>query len=182
MDSLEVCDIPVNDLRYDDKHARKHNARNLATIKESLIRYGQRKPIVALLDGMVVAGNGTLEVAKSLGWTHISVAYCPADWSLEQARAYALADNRTAELAEWDTGILAGVMDILGEFDIDMELLGFDDTELCDLLGDEKKEIIEDEVPPDESTSKITVICPNCMNSISFDRADLAQAKNWSIE
>jgi len=48
---------------------------------------------------VVIAGNGTLAAAQSLGWTEVEVTRVPSDWSPEQARAYALADNRTALIA-----------------------------------------------------------------------------------
>jgi hypothetical protein len=47
-----------------------------------------------------VAGNGTFAAAKRLGWTDIQVVRVPADWTADQIKAFALADNRTAELAK----------------------------------------------------------------------------------
>jgi hypothetical protein len=90
----------------DPENARKHSKRNIEAIAGSLATFGQRRPLV-VWDGIVIAGNGTLEAAKSIGWTQIEVTRVPADWTHEQARAYALADNRTSELADWDHEILA---------------------------------------------------------------------------
>jgi hypothetical protein len=53
-------------------------------------------------DNIVLAGNGTLEAAKRLGWDKVTITRTPADWSYEQCRAFALADNRSAELAVWE--------------------------------------------------------------------------------
>jgi ParB-like chromosome segregation protein Spo0J len=85
----------------DPSNARKHGGPNLAAIQGSLAVYGQRKPIVAnRRTKAVIAGNGTLEAARALGWTHIAVVFTDDD--PVTAAGFAIADNRTAELAEWD--------------------------------------------------------------------------------
>ena len=93
--------VPVADLHLDPANARRHGDRNVEAIAASLSRWGQRAPLVVQRDGMVVrAGNGRLEAAKRLGWTH--VAALVVDEGSVEATAFAIADNRTAELAEWD--------------------------------------------------------------------------------
>jgi hypothetical protein len=102
----DIETVPIASLTMDPENARKHSRRNLEAIAGSLSTFGQRRPLV-VWDGIVIAGNGTLEAAQSLGWEKIGITRVPADWTHEQARAYALADNRTAELADWDHEILA---------------------------------------------------------------------------
>ena len=144
--------ISITDLSLDPKNARKHSARNLEAIAASLEKFGQRKPIV-VHRGVVLAGNGTLEAAKSLGWTEIEVAEVPEDWDNDTAKAYALADNRTAELAEWDEGELAKQLLELVDADWDIKELGFEVPALSDIDGDKD----EDEVPepPVEPKTKL---------------------------
>ena len=144
--------ISITDLSLDPKNARKHSARNLEAIAASLEKFGQRKPIV-VHRGVVLAGNGTLEAAKSLGWTEIDVAEVPDDWDNDTAKAYALADNRTAELAEWDESELAKQLLELLDADWDIEELGFEVPALSDIDGDKD----EDEVPepPVEPKTKL---------------------------
>lgn len=93
----------IASLTCDPDNARVHDKRNLEAIAASLKAYGQQKPIV-VKGNVVHAGNGTLEAARTLGWSEIWVV----ESELEGAalRAYAIADNRTAELAEWDKIIL----------------------------------------------------------------------------
>ena len=144
--------ILITDLSLDPKNARKHSARNLEAIAASLEKFGQRKPIV-VHRGVVLAGNGTLEAAKSLGWTEIDVAEVPDDWDNDTAKAYALADNRTAELAEWDESELAKQLLELVDADWNIEELGFEVPALSDIDGDKD----EDEVPepPVEPKTKL---------------------------
>lgn len=98
--------VKISSLAFDPNNARKHDEKNIKAIEGSLKLFGQRKPIVVTSNNVVVAGNGTLEAAKSLGWNEIAVVRTPEDWTAEQLKAYALADNRTAELAEWDIEVL----------------------------------------------------------------------------
>ena len=99
--TLVVERVPIGSLTPDPETARKHSQANLDAIAGSLRQFGQRRPLVVWGD-IIIAGNGTVEAAKSLGWEDIDVTRVPSDWSHDQARAYALADNRTAELANWD--------------------------------------------------------------------------------
>ena len=99
--SLETLTVPIDSLTQDPANARKHDQANLDAIKASLARFGQTKPIVLHANGTtIIAGNGTWQAAKDLGWTTIAAA--PTSLSDADAIAYGIADNRTAELAEWN--------------------------------------------------------------------------------
>jgi hypothetical protein len=98
--------VPIDQLRADPRNARQHGTRDLDALAESLRRYGQRKPIVARAGSSVVlAGNGTLAAARRLGWSHVAVTWFTGTDA--EARAFAIADNRTAELSQWDLAVLA---------------------------------------------------------------------------
>jgi hypothetical protein len=123
----------IADLRPDGRNARKHGKRNLATIRASLEQFGQQRAAVIRWDGTVLAGNGMLEAARELGWTDLAVTVVPHGWSDEQARAYALADNRTGELAEWDVAVLDDHLVELEVCGLDIDALGFD-SEMVEAL------------------------------------------------
>jgi ParB-like chromosome segregation protein Spo0J len=119
--------LKIESLNLDPNNARKHSSKNLEVIAESLKRFGQRKPIV-VHNSVVIAGNGTLAAAKMLGWDEIEVTEVPADWDLETAKAYALADNRSAELASWDDDKLIKQLLELEQRGWDVKALGFDES------------------------------------------------------
>lgn len=123
--NLQVRVLEIEDLTPDPANARRHSERNLQTIASSLREFGQRRPVVVTAGNVVLAGNGTVEAAKRLGWTRIAVVTVPMSWSHDDARAYALADNRTAELATWDAPVLAAQLESLGEAGWQPEDLGF---------------------------------------------------------
>ena len=116
----------VESLSLDPKNARAHDDRNLQAIADSLRRFGQQKPIVVAPDGTVLAGNGTLAAAKHLGWAEI--AAITTDLEGPDARGFAIADNRTAELAEWDVVQLSVELEALPPEVF--QTLGFDEKEM----------------------------------------------------
>ena len=134
---MELETVSIESLILDSQNARKHSNRNLDAIKASLNKFGQRKPIV-VHNNIVIAGNGTLEAAKSLGWTEIEVSVCPSDWDTDTAKAYALADNRSAELAEWGEDVLAAQLAELDEKGWDISELGFTSKEFEDMQRNEE--------------------------------------------
>lgn len=144
-EQLRHLAIPITSLVLDPSNARKHGERNLEAIKASLAKFGQRSPIVVQRDGMVVrSGNGRLLAAKALGWTEIAATIIDEDNAT--AAQFAIADNRTAELAEWDKETLALLLD--GWDEQTQEAVGFDKADIDAVLADlEPPEIVEDEVP-----------------------------------
>lgn len=110
--ALDTLAVPIDMLREDPANARTHSRRNLEAIAASLREFGQQKPVVAMDTGRIIAGNGTLQAAKAMGWTHLAVVRFDSE-EAARATAYAIADNRTAELADWDADALSKTLDTL---------------------------------------------------------------------
>jgi hypothetical protein len=126
---------PLKDLREDPKNARKHDERNIVAIASSLARFGQQKPIVITAEGVIIAGNGTYEAAKRMGWTHLAAVRFDKEAASEQL-GYAITDNRSAELASWDDVILAEALKSLNETnDGSLADYGFEDAEFMKLVS-----------------------------------------------
>lgn len=106
MTDMVVEQAAINSLKPDPQNARIHNTTNLKAIKGSLETFGFVKPLIVWGENVVIAGNGTLEAAKQIGLKTIPIRRVPKDWTWEKAQAFALADNRTGELADWDPQIL----------------------------------------------------------------------------
>lgn len=130
----ETIDISL--LVFDPSNARKHNKKNLDAIKGSLARFGQQKPIVVSKDNVVIAGNGTLEAAKALGWEKIEIRRSNLEGS--EITAFGIADNRTSELAEWDDAVLTASLQALADEKMDLKSIGFDDKDMARLLKNDK--------------------------------------------
>jgi DNA modification methylase len=145
---MKTVTMKVSDLSQDPANARKHDEKNIDSIIASLRRFGQQKPIVVDASNVVRAGNGTLEAAKRLGWDSIECVKTSLKGS--DAIAYAIADNRTAELAEWDSDILAAQLSgLLTDDEALANAAGFSAEEIEAMLSEltDPTEIDEDEVP-----------------------------------
>lgn len=134
--------VPLASLALDPSNLRLHDDKSFDAIATSLRRFGQQKPIVVDAGGVVIAGNGTLEAARRLGWTHIAAV--PSKLSGAERVAYSIADNRTAELSRWDTKALQAVLDAIPKEDL--AGTGFTIDDLAELAGREPA-AIEDEAP-----------------------------------
>jgi hypothetical protein len=129
-DALRPLAQPVDTLSLLDGNPRKGDVEAVARSYE---RFGQRKPIVALPDGTVIAGNHQLLAARKLGWDEIAVVFVDDDE--QTAKAFALADNRTSDLGTYDNDALAA---LLQDVAVDPELLfdtGYDEQYLEALLS-----------------------------------------------
>lgn len=137
-EQLRPLAVPVVDLVFDPANARLHPEDNMRGITASLRVYGQRKPIVVnKRNGVVEAGNGTLQGAIALKWSHIAVVYVDDDPST--AAGYSIADNRTAELADWDTDALDKLLREIDTGDEDLQAM------LSKLAEDEGVVSLDDE-------------------------------------
>ncbi len=134
--------VPVASLNVDPSNVRAHSERNLQAIGASLAKFGQQRAIVVDPGMTVIAGNGTLQAAMAMGATEIAVTVFDGD-SKAFAAAYAIADNRTGELATWDFLALKAQLEGLAEDDFDLISLGWDKDELQNLM-------ISEFVPPDK--------------------------------
>ena len=146
--TLQIERCSIAELSNDPANARKHNDKNIEAIIASLRRFGQQKPIVIDRNNIVRAGNGTLEAARRLGWDSIDCVKTSLEGS--DAIAYAIADNRTAELAEWDDDVLAAQLNgLLTESEEIALAAGWtaEEIEAMVALSEDDPEITEDDVP-----------------------------------
>ncbi len=142
--ALHPLAVDLADVRPDPGNARRHGQKNIAAIKRSLAEFGQQKPIVIDADGVIIAGNGFFEAAKELGWEQIAAVRSKLRGNA--ARAYAIADNRTTDLSDWDDLVLAQTLAALCEDEeVDHTATGYSDLELQLLIAE-----IDAMVPPDD--------------------------------
>lgn len=150
---MKLSKRSVASLTPDPENARRHSEKNLAAIEASLRLFGQRRAAVVRSDGTILAGNGMVEAARRAGFDEVYVHVVPDEWTNEEARAFALADNRTAELAEWDEEVLASHLVELDVAGMDLSDLGFVSASF---------EPVEDDEQPRLDERKEQGPCPSC--------------------
>jgi site-specific DNA-methyltransferase (adenine-specific) len=142
---MEIKQMSVKDIVPYKQNAKKHPARQVEHIANSIKEFGFQQPLVVDKNNVLVIGHGRLLAAKKLKMTEVPVVRAD-DLTEDQIKALRLADNKTNE-SEWDAELL-GIE--LGDIDIDMELFGFD-------MSEDPKEVVEDNyevVLPEEPKSK----------------------------
>lgn len=161
-------------IRLDQLRPRKGNPRrgNIDAIAESLERNGQYRPVVVNKPtGEILAGNHTYAAAKRLGWTHIAATFVDVDE--DHAARIVLADNRTADLGDYDDTLL---LDMLKDLDGDLLGTGYnqDDADALAALGSAGVADLDDladqygEPTPDDFLSSVML------------RLDLETAGRWN--
>jgi DNA modification methylase len=126
-------------------------------VAASLDQFGWRQPLVIDPEGVLIVGHTRLKAAMKLGWTQAPV-HIARDLDPVKARAYRLADNQTATIAEWDMDLLPVELKELEELDFDLSLLGWPEAELSEIMAPPGNPGLTDpdEVPepPDEAVTQ----------------------------
>ncbi len=123
--------VPIAELQPWDKNPRKNDGA-VAKVADSIRRFGFGAPILARRNGEVIAGHTRLKAALKLGLDRVPVRYLDLDPA--DARLLALADNKLAEIAEWDEALLA---ELLKDLDpADSAIAGFGAKEVAELLAE----------------------------------------------
>ena len=147
---MTIKEIKTADLIPYENNPRNNDAA-VDAVANSIKQFGFKVPIVIDKDNVIVAGHTRLKAAEKLGLDKVPCIVAD-DLTEEQIKAFRLADNKTAELAEWDFEKLESELQELADLDVEMAQFGFDD-----LLENEPTEIVEDEVPEiDEDNEPIT--------------------------
>ena len=112
----------ISELRLNDKNPRKNDGA-VEAVAKSIKKYGFKNPLIIDSKGTVWCGNTRLKASKKLGLTEVPCIVAD-DLTEEQIREYALLDNKTNEIAEWDFDLLKDELAELdlGDFDLDWEI------------------------------------------------------------
>lgn len=147
---------PLESIRPYPNNPRRNDGA-VEAVARSLREFGFRQPVVVDTDGVIVVGHTRWRAAQQLGLTHLPV-HIASDLTPVQARAYRLADNQTAAIAEWDLSLLPGELLELKELDVDLSLLGWSPDDLQEIMAPQPNDGLVDEdavpAPPDAATTR----------------------------
>lgn len=120
--------VKIDTIKPYEKNPRD-NSESIPKVAASIKEFGFLSPIIVDGDGVILAGHTRFAASKELGLSEVPVIYARG-LSEAQAKAFRLADNKTAEFAKWDTAFLVEELGDLAAFDIDMSDFGFDISDL----------------------------------------------------
>lgn len=136
-DGRSVSQMALAALKPYANNPRTHTEEQIRKIAQSIETFGWTNPILVDDEGMIVAGHGRCEAAKLLGLETVPTIRL-TNMSKDQIRAYILADNRLAELAEWDDELLAIELKALTEIELSFEIetIGFEFADIDRIVLD----------------------------------------------
>lgn len=120
----------------------RHNDQGVDALAESIKEFGFKVPIIIDSDGVIVAGHTRLKACKKLGIEEVPCIVAD-DLTDEQIKAFRLADNKVAELSDWD---LDKLKEEIGELDVDMTKYGFVQIENLDQAIEDINDLMEKEI------------------------------------
>ena len=138
---------PIDRLVPYAKNPRTHSEEQVAQIAASIVEFGFTAPILVDSDAGILAGHGRLLAARKLRLPEVPVIELD-HLSETQRRAYIIADNQLALNAGWNLELLRVELESLKENDFDLDLIGFSDKELDDLLADPEDDERANAAPP----------------------------------
>lgn len=169
---MKVENKPIDSIKPYENNPRD-NDDAINAVANSLHEFGWQQPIVVDKDNVIIAGHTRYKAAQSLGLKEVPVVVA-SNLSDQQVKAYRLADNKTAELADWDTKKLdEELQDIL---DIDMTDFGFDEDIEFD-PADDVDTRIDEPTDIDEDDDLIEVKCPKCGEVFKVNLSDCVTSK-----
>ena len=125
---------PLDRLRAYARNPHTHSDAQVAQIAASIVEFGWTNPVLVAGDGTVIAGHGRLDAARRLGLSMVPVLVLD-HLSEAQRRAYVIADNKLALNAGWNDELLAAELHARTGEGFNLELTGFDETELDRLMA-----------------------------------------------
>jgi DNA modification methylase len=162
--------VRIDKLQPHHKNPR-HNDHAVDSIANSIKRFGFTSPIIANKDGTILAGHTRWKSAKKLNLDTVPVVY--VDLSPVDAELLMIADNKLGEKADWNTDQLSSLLMDLKEQGEDLDVLGFEQHELDELLEDLDADPFGDgepvdaiEPPPVESDLDFRLMKGNCLDML----------------
>ena len=159
--ATKIEHVSIERLKPNPHNAKKHPDRQIALLQDNYEQFGVTQPIVVDEDDAIICGHARFEAARRANLPHLPVVRL-AGLSATQKRALAIADNKLAELGEWDLEILSQELSFL--FDPDTELsfdprsIGFETVEVDQILQERdepERADPADEVPPQSKTEAV---------------------------
>jgi len=139
------------------RNARTHSEKQVAQIAASIREWGWTNPVLVDGEGSIIAGHGRVMAAQKLGLQDIPVMVADG-WTEAQRKAYVLADNQLAMNAGWDIEMLKIEIGELNSDGFNLDLIGFDDKILADLLNDPTEGLTDPDDVPEPPAEPVTVL------------------------
>ena len=169
MGKRQIVYISLDEIQPYEQNPRR-NDQAVEAVSNSIEKFGFNVPIIVDKDKTIIAGHTRFKAAKKLGLSVVPTIIAD-DLSPSQIKAFRLADNKTAELADWDWGVLEAELEEIAKLDgsIDMGDFGFQDEEID---YDSLSELFEMKENENNEKREHIVKCPHCGKEFDINEVD----------
>lgn len=194
---IEIRYLTLDQVQIGPIKLRRHTRRQIDKLCRNISKFGFLVPVLVDANGVLICGHGRIEAAGKLGLARVPTI-CAAHLTPEEARAFAIAENRLSELSNWDRDVLTSELGFLVSLDLDceMDVTGFEMPEIEVILAAGEDQALEDDadddpVPPGarpvtrlgdvwiSTDGNTTIVCGDSRSEDTYDlllgadRADL---------
>lgn len=160
---MQIEYLSIDDVIPYGNNPRNNDGEAVDRVASSIAEYGFKIPVIVDKDNIIVAGHTRVKAAKKLGIDKVPVIRAD-DLTPAQIKGFRLAENRVSEYATWNNELLTIELEELQDIDFDLDLTGFEEWELDNLLNPVSDDDLEDyfvdreEKPKEPKKTK----CPLC--------------------
>jgi len=161
---MEIQEINIDEIKPYKNNPREIPMESVQKVMNSIKEFGNNQPIVVDGDNVIVVGHTRWKALKQLGKTKAFVI--KREFSKNDAMAYRIMDNRSGEESKWENKLLAQELNMLKDENFDLDLTGFNLTELENLSNDkdldfkanDKNEDFNVDYPADMEVSHVKMV------------------------
>ncbi len=157
---MKVVFLPLQEVKPYENNPRQ-NEHAVNAVVQSIKEFGFKVPVLIDGQGTIVAGHTRYKAAVQLGMNEVPCIRLDG-LTDEQIRAFRIADNKTSEYSTWDKDLLRQELEALQQVDYNLDLTGFEDWELENLIGDIDDSTFNDffETASPRETSAVSISNP----------------------
>ena len=183
----DLVTLSLDDIKPYWRNPRRITEEAIASVAESIKRYGYQQPIVVDKDHVIVVGHTRHQALQRLGYTEVPVYV--TQMNEKQVKEYRLIDNRTGEMTSWDYGALVLELrefevDLLGQFFPDVDL------EIGQVTGAVTQQNVDDAIANVAKVTEAnpatvhttTVVCPSCFHEFEVRTKSLPGLSSADID
>lgn len=164
--SMQIEYIELDKVIPYANNPRRNDGEAVDRVAASIKEYGFKSPIIVDKENVIIAGHTRYKAAKKLNLDTVPIIKAD-DLTPAQIKAYRVADNRVAEYSSWDNELLTIELEGLQDLDFDLDLTGFEEWEIDNLLNPVSDDDLQDFFVEKEDKPKEPkkVTCPHCGES-----------------
>lgn len=153
---MKIETVSINQLKPHARNPRIHPDHAIDKLVRSIEEFGWTNPVLVSEDGLILAGHARVKAAKKAGIKEVPVIRLPL--SGDKATAYMIADNKLQDETDWDMPALKDLLEELDTGAFDMDITGFDELEIEDLMTQFHMDPIEPEYNENGERARIILV------------------------